>query len=225
MSPALGVILIILAILCVTAVLVYSLVLIMGKSNAAKILQYNKNRRFFIYEMLSAAFVGGTVLRDLHFPVFTKDGIFDTDVDIVCVTRGGVAVIEIKGGRGVVDCPATGLWRQRFDKKERKFQNPRNKNQEDIRAIVAALKKVGITNVPIIGYVVFSDTKAKFTEKYPWLKRADEILDVLETLDDRLLLTRRDQKIIAQVMKNHKRRKNPPLKHRLKIVKGKNIKR
>ncbi len=214
MGHVLGLIFVILGIVALTLVIIYSLMQIMAKSNAKRILQYGRDREFFIFEMLSGAFVSGTVFRNLYFPVQTKEGTFDTEVDVVCVTRGGIAVIEVKGSKGAIDSPNAPFWTQRYGKKVLRFENPYTQNEGHVKAIYNALNKQGITNVPIKNYVVFTDTHVRFSHQYPWLLRSDNIVDTLERLDDKLILTRRDQRIISQIMKNHKRRRNPTFKQK-----------
>ncbi len=208
MGQALGLIFVILGIVAMTLVIIYSLMQIMGRSNAKKILQYGRDREYFIYEMLANAFNNSTVFRNLYFPVVTKEGTFDTEVDIVCVTRGGIAVIEVKGSKGIIDSPPADTWRQRYGKKVLKFENPYNQNEGHVKAIRNALSKRGVTNVPIKNYVVFTDIHTQFSHRYPWLLRSDNVVDTLERLDDKLILTRRDQRIISQIMKNHRRRRH-----------------
>ncbi|MBQ4562541.1 MAG: NERD domain-containing protein [Clostridia bacterium] len=214
MGQAIGLILLILGIVALTFVIIYSLMQIMGKSNAAKILQYGRDREYFIYEMLTNAFNKDTVLHNLYFPVVTKEGTFDTEVDIVCVTRGGIAVIEVKGNKGMIHCPPSDTWRQRYGKKVLQFKNPYIQNEGHIKAIRKALEKKGLSNVPIKNYVVFTDIHTQFSHRYPWLIRSDNIVETLERLDDKLILTRRDQRIIAQIMRNHKRRKHMTFKQK-----------
>ncbi len=214
MGQALGLIFILLGIIAMTLVIVYSLMQIMGRSNAKKILQYGRNREYFIYEMLANAFNKDTVLRNLYFPVITKEGTFDTEVDIVCVTRGGIAVIEVKGNKGIIDSSPGDTWRQRYGKKVLKFENPYKQNEGHIKAIRKALENKGVTNVPIKNYVVFTDIHAKFTHRYPWLLRSDNVVETLERLDDMLILTRRDQRIIAQIMRNHRRKRHMTFKQK-----------
>lgn len=209
MGKALGLIFILLGIAAVTLIIVYSLVKIMGKSNAAKILQYGRDREYFIYEMLTTAFAGGTVMKNLYFPVPTKEGVFDTEIDVVCVTRGGIAVIEVKGMKGKINNPPSGPWVQRHEKKVVRFENPYIQNEGHVNAIRRTLNLKGITNVPIRNYVVFTDTNTEFTHRYPWLLRSDNLVYALERFDDRLTLTRRDQRILSQIMRNHRRRRHP----------------
>ena len=216
MTQALGLILLILGIIAMTLFIVYSLMQIMGKTNAARILQYGREREYFIYEMLTNAFAGSTVFRNLYFPVPTKEGIFDTEVDIVCVTRGGIAVIEVKGNKGLIDSPPADTWCQRHGKKIMRFENPYNQNEGHVKAVKRALEERGITNVPIKNYVVFTDIRVQFTHRYPWLLRADNVVETVERLDDRLILTRRDQRIISQIMRNHRRRKHMTFKQKYK---------
>ena len=214
MGQALGLLFLILGIAAVTLAIIYSLVQIVGKTNAEKILQYGKEREYFIYEMLSTAFVGGTVMKNLYFPVPTKEGVFDTEIDVVCVARGGVAVIEVKGMKGRISNPPEGPWVQRYAKKILPFENPYKQNEGHVNAVRRALNLKGITNVPIRNYVVFTDTHVQFTHRYPWLLRSDELLSALERFDDKLVLTRRDQRIISQIMKNHKRRRHMTFKQK-----------
>ena len=222
MGQALGLILIILGIAAVTLVILYSLMQIMSKSNAQRILQYGRDREYFIYEMLSNTFTKGSVLRNLYFPVVTKEGTFDTEVDIVCVTRGGIAVLEIKGIKGKINSPPAKTWTQRYGKKIIQFENPYIQNEGHVKAITNALEKRGISNVPIRNYVVFTDIHTQFTHNYPWLLRSDNLVDTIERLDDKLVLTRRDQRIISQIMKNHKRRRHMTFKQKNKHQKGRN---
>ncbi|MBR6514437.1 MAG: NERD domain-containing protein [Clostridia bacterium] len=214
MGYALGLIFVILGIVVITVIILYSLMQIMGKSNAAKILQYGRDREFFIYEMLSNAFDKGTVFRNLYFPVVTKEGTFDTEVDVVCVTRGGIAVIEVKGNKGRIDSPSGPVWIQRYGDKVLRFENPYTQNEGHIKAINKALRKSGISNVPIKNYVVFTDSHTTFSHRYPWLLKPDNVVETLERLDDKLILTRRDQRIISQIMRNHRRRRNMTFKQK-----------
>ena len=216
MGQALGLIFVILGIIAMTLVILYSLMQIMGKSNAAKILQYGRNREYFIYEMLTNAFNKNTVFRNLYFPVVTKEGTFDTEVDVVCVTRGGVAVIEVKGSKGAIDSPPSDTWVQRYGKKVLRFENPYIQNEGHIKAIRNALGEKGITNVPIKNYLVFTDIHTRFSHRYPWLLRSNNVVETIEMLDDRLILTRRDQRIISQIMKNHRRRRHMTFKQKNK---------
>ncbi|MBR4881490.1 MAG: hypothetical protein IKU19_06115, partial [Clostridia bacterium] len=55
---------------------------------------------------------------------------------------------------------------------------------------------------------VFTDIHVKFSHSYPWLLRSNNVAETLERLDDKLILTRRDQRIISQIMKNHRRRRH-----------------
>ncbi len=212
MGQALGLILLIVGIAAVTAIIIYSMVMIMGKSNAAKILQYGRDREYFIYEMLSTAFVGGTVMRNLYFPVPTKEGVFDAEVDIVCVTRGGIAVIEVKGSKGVIDSPPEGRWCQRYGQKVLYFQNPYIQNEGHVTAVRRALESRGITNVPIRNYVVYTDRNVRFTHNYPWLLRSDQLVSAIERMNNKLILTRKDHRIIMSVMRHHRRRRHMTFK-------------
>ena len=216
MGQALGLIFVILGIIAMTMVIIYSLMQIMGRSNAAKILQYGRDREYFIYEMLANAFNKNTTFRNLYFPVVTKEGTFDTEVDVVCVTRGGIAVIEVKGSKGIIDSPPADTWRQRYGKKVLQFENPYNQNEGHVKAIRIALANRGISNVPIKNYVVFTDIHTQFTHRYPWLLRSDNLVETLERMDDKLILTRRDQRIISQIMKNHRRRRHMTFKQKNK---------
>ena len=219
MGHALGLIFLILGIVILTLIIIYSMVRITGQSNAARMLQYGRDREYFIYEMLASAFLGGTVLRNLYFPVPTREGVFDTEIDVVCVTRGGIAVIEVKGSKGNIDSPPKGLWTQKYGKKIRQFENPYRQNELHVRAIRRVLRNRGITNVPIRNYVVFTDIHAQFSHKYPWLLRSDNVVDTIERMDDKLILTRRDQQIISAVMKQHKRRRHMTFKTKFKQTK------
>lgn len=202
----------ILGIIGLTLFIVYYMMMLMGRMNAARMLQYGRDREYFIYEMLRSAFGSDRVMKNLYFPVPTKEGVFDTEVDIVCITRGGVSVIEVKGSKGVIDTPMDGPWCQRYGKKERFFENPYYQNQTHAAALKRALEKAGITNVPIYNYVVFTDIKVRFTHNYPWLVRSDKLLEVTERLDDKLILTRRDVRNITQVIKRHKRPRHTTFK-------------
>lgn len=219
MVHALGLLLLIAGIVCVTLVIFYSLVLTMGKTNAEKILRYGKRREYFIYEMLSTAFAGGTVMKNLYFPVPTKEGVFDTEIDVVCVTRGGIAVIEVKGMKGRINNPPEGPWHQRHGSKALTFENPYKQNEGHVNAVRRALSLKGITNVPIRNYVVFTDPQVHFTNRYPWLLRSDELLGAIERFDDKLTLTRRDQRIISQIMRNHRRRRHPTFAQKAQLQK------
>ncbi|MBR5514649.1 MAG: NERD domain-containing protein [Clostridia bacterium] len=166
--------------------------------------------------MLRSAFGSDRVMKNLYFPVPTRQGVFDTEVDIICITRGGIAVIEVKGSKGIIDTPKDGRWCQRYGKKERYFENPFYQNQTHAASVKRALENAGITNVPIYNYVVFTDIKVKFTHNYPWLVRSDRLLELTEKLDDRLILTRRDVKNIALIMRRHKRPKHPTFKTKMR---------
>ena len=48
------------------------------------------------------------------------------------------------------------------------------------------------------------------------LQQLDNLVDTLERMDDKLILTRRDQRIIYQIMKNHRRRKHMTFKQKNK---------
>ena len=204
--------LLILGIIGVTLFILYYMMQLMGQTNAAKMLQYGRDREFFIYEMLRTAFGADKVMKNLYFPVPTREGVFDTEIDIICVTRGGIAVIEVKGSKGIIDTPKEGRWCQRYGKKERYFENPHHQNQTHVMAVKRTLERFGISNVPIHNYVVFTDIKVRFTHQHPWLIRSDKLLETIENLDDKLILTRRDMKNITQIMRRHKKPRHTTFK-------------
>lgn len=204
--------LIILGIIGVTLFILYYMMQLTGHTNAAQMLQYGREREYFIYEMLRSAFGSDRVMKNLYFAVPTKEGVFDTEVDIVCITRGGISVIEVKGSKGLIDTPKDGQWCQRYQKKERYFENPYYQNQTHVMAVKRSLENAGISNVPIYNFVVFTDIKVKFTREYPWLVRSDRLLEITEDLDDKLILTRRDMRNIAKVIARHKKPRHTTFK-------------
>lgn len=209
MNQTISLILIITAIGVISAFIIYSMSRHSAHADAAKILQYGREREYFIYEMLRSVFPHHTVMRNLFFPVPTKEGIFDTETDIVCVTRGGIAVIEVKGSKGDIECPPEGMWCQHYKQKLMHFESPYKQNQGHIKALRRVLDKHGISGVPIKNYVVFPDLNVRFSHSYPWLMRSDKIIDALEELDNRLVLSRRDQNNISSVLQKYKKRRHP----------------
>ncbi len=213
-SLFLPILIIIIAICGITFILLWSMSNLSGKTNAAQILQYGREREFFIYEMLRSALPQGTVMRNLYFPVPTKEGVFDTEVDVVCVTTGGIAVIEVKGAKGFIECPPTGVWHQKYKDKNLRFESPYEQNAGHIKAIHRALANKGITNVPVRNLVVFADVNVKFSHKYPWLLRCDQVVDAVDAMNNKMVLSRKDVRIITQVLSAHKKRRHPTFKNK-----------
>ena len=160
--------------------------------------EYGRDCEMLVYDLLRSVLPGNNVFCNLFFPVKKEDRVLWTETDSVCVTRGGVIVIEVKGAKGVIENPEQGDWTQRYGEKVLSFHNPYEQNKGHVIAVKKALGKAGITNVPVYNLVVFTDKNARFTNRYPWLMRADKALEFAAMLDDKAVI---DKKTVAGVRK------------------------
>lgn len=202
-------ILIIAAVAVATVLIGRSIKISHGRSSSSKMLWYGRDREYYIYEMLSSYFPRKNIFRNLCFPVKKGDEKLWTEVDIVCVTHGGVVVIEVKGAKGHIDNPERGEWTQRYGEKVLKFQNPHEQNHGHVIAVENALKREGIMKLPIYNVVVFTEQNVKFRNRYKWLMRPEQIVDFVAELDDKLAMSRKDIKNIDAVFEKYKKQHKP----------------
>lgn len=180
-----------------------------GRSASTQMLWYGRDREYYIYEMLASAFPRKNIFRNLCFPVVKGQEKLWTEVDIVCVTHGGVVVIEVKGAKGHIDNPESGEWTQRYRDKLLTFQNPHEQNHGHVIAVENALKRAGIMKLPIYNIVVFTEPGVKFRKQYKWLMRPEQIVDFVGELDDRFSMSKKDIKNVDAVLERYKKTHKP----------------
>ncbi len=202
-------ILIIAAVAAVTVLIGKSIKVSHGRSASSKMLWYGREREYYIYEMLSSYFPRKNIFRNLSFPVKKGEERLWTEVDIVCVTHGGVVVIEVKGAKGQIDNPESGEWTQRYGEKVLTFQNPHEQNHGHVIAVENALKRAGIMKLPIYNVVVFTEQNVKFRYRHKWLMRPEQIVDFVAELDDRFAMSGKDIKNVNAVLEKYRRPHKP----------------
>ncbi len=162
-----------------------------------------------VFGMLRSVLPSKNVFGNLFFPI-AKDGkTLWTETDAVCVTRGGIIVIEVKGAKGVIDNPAEKDWTQKYGDKELTFHNPYEQNKGHVVAVKKVLARAGITGAPVYNIVVFTDNAARFTNRYPWLMHAEKAVDFAALLDDKPVLDRKTVKAARDALSPYTERRAP----------------
>ncbi|MBQ3100020.1 MAG: NERD domain-containing protein [Clostridia bacterium] len=202
-------VLIIAAVAAVTVLIGKSIKANHGRSASSQMLWYGREREYYIYEMLSSCFPRKNIFRNLSFPVKKGEEKLWTEVDIVCVTHGGVVVIEVKGAKGRIDNPESGEWTQMYKDKVLKFQNPHEQNHGHVIAVENALKREGIIQLPVYNVVVFTEQDVKFRNHYKWLMRPEQIVDFVAHLDDRFAMSGKDIKNVDAVLEKYRKPHKP----------------
>lgn len=170
--------------------------------------KYGKHREEYIYSLLCGYLGSCRVLKNLYFPVPTKEGTFDTEVDTVCITKGGILVIETKGSKGLIESPKDGKWCQRYKNKVMYFDNPYNQNRTHVKALQRVLNEHRLSRVHVYNLVVFADTSVQFTHEYPWLIRSDNLKSSIADIEKHNCLTTREINRIKRILKNYKKPHN-----------------
>ncbi len=170
---------------------------------------YGRECELTVYDLLRSVLPGKRVFCNLYFPVARDGETLWTETDTVCVTRGGLIAVEVKGFKGVIDNPAEGDWTQRYGEKELSFHNPYEQNKGHVVAIKKALSKKGITGLPVYNIVVYTDKSVRFTNQYPWLMRADRALEFAALLDDKTAMDKKTAKAASEVLSAYTKRREP----------------
>ena len=143
--------------------------------------EYGKACELTVYNVLRTSQSHKNVFSNLYFPVDRGGEILWTETDVVCITHGGIVVIEVKGLKGTIDNPESGDW----------------------------LERSGLRNVPVFNAVVFTEKNVRFTNRYKWLMRLDRISDFVCETDDRNALKKQDIKALRAVLNNYTKRREP----------------
>lgn len=178
------------------------------KISEIKMRRYGKKQEFDTYIKLCAVLGKNRVFKNLFIPVITKEGIFDTELDTLCITRGGIAVIEVKGSKGDISAPPDSEWCQRHGKKVLYFENPYEQNKGHIKALRNELSRRG-WSVPLYNYVVFTADHVHLSNSYPWLFVGhDDLKKSIKELNCKDILSVRDIKRISTLLKGYRKSKN-----------------
>ncbi|MBQ7160381.1 MAG: NERD domain-containing protein [Clostridia bacterium] len=170
---------------------------------------YGQECERLVYGLMRSNLPSKSVFQNLYFPV-AKDGrTLWTETDTVCVTRGGVIAVEVKGAKGVIEDPPEGDWTQRYGEKVLSFHNPYEQNKGHVIAVKKALARDGISGVPVYNVVVFTDRNARFTNKYPWLMHAEKAVDFATLLDDKPVLDKKMIKAVREALSDYTERRAP----------------
>jgi len=171
--------------------------------------EYGKECEMLVNSLLRSSFSRKSVLGNLYFPVVRGNDTLWTEVDVVCVTHGGIVVCEVKGAKGEIDNPLEGDWTQKYKDKELVFHNPYVQNKGHIVAVRNALERAGYRNIPLYNVVVFTDKAVRFTNRYSWLMRADKVVEFTSRLDDKNDLKLKDIKMIRSALAAYKVKHEP----------------
>lgn len=207
----------------ITCLIFVSIERLNSQKRTNNILQFGKNRDYYIYDLLSSSRPHGSVIKKTFFPVFTPNGIFDTEVDIVCILNSGIAVLDIRGTKGDISVSNENDWVVNYKGKRNNIRNPREVNEINISAVKIALEKDGIYNVPVYNFVVFADSQVSFSGKYSWMLTPDILIERMKNLDNKLVLTRKDKQNLSAFFIRHTKQRHQAI--RLKKRKNNNQKR
>lgn len=195
---------------------VYLVITASKRKNTAEMRKYGRQREEYIYSLLCKYAGSGAVINNLWLPVPTKEGIYDTEVDAVCITYGGIAVIETKGNKGLMESPPIGKWCQRYKSKVMYFDNPHNQNRTHVNALKRILEDNRLSKVHVYNIVVFSDDSVQFTHEYNWLIRADNLKNKIDEINRQGYLTDREIKKIKKLLKYYRRPHNKTFKEKFR---------
>lgn len=179
-----------------------------GYSSAQKD-DYGRGCELLVYDMFRTRFPRKNVFCNLYLPVDRGGETFWTETDVVCVTRGGVIVCEVKGAKGIITSPEEGDWTQKYRDKEITFQNPYVQNKGHIASLMKVLARGGFKNLPVYNIVVYTDKSTKFTQRHKWLMRADLAVEFAAKIDDRCDLTSKEVKGIDAVLSAYRKKRTP----------------
>ncbi len=115
---------------------------IAGERRVAKILRRFAGKRH------------ATLINSMYLPLY--DGC--TEIDHLLCGSFGVIVVETKNIGGTVSGSGEYLTQQ-LGHKTHKLRNPQKQNETHIRNVEHHLRKAGLENVPVRGYVVFANPK------------------------------------------------------------------
>lgn len=193
--------------LCAAAVIIYIIYLIRTapkRRNAREQRRYGAESEYRVYNELCRLLDSDRVIKTLYFPVPTKEGIFDTEVDCVCVTSGGIVVIEVKGSKGLITNPEKGRWCQKHGEKVMYFDDPHEQNRTHVKALQRVLDEKGLHKPHVYNTVVFSDPSVQFTHSYDWLVRIDKLDAYIKALESGDILSRYEMKQIIRTLKYYR---------------------
>lgn len=203
--------------LCAAAVficIIYYIRTAPKRRNAREQRRYGAESEYRVYNELCRLLGSDRVIKTLYFPVPTREGTFDTEVDCVCVTRGGIAVIEVKGSKGLITNPEKGKWCQRHGDKVMYFDDPYEQNRTHVKALQRVLDEKGADKPHIYNTVVFSDSSVQFTHSYDWLVRIDRLDRYIEALEARAVLSHYEMKQIIRMLKYYRIPRNTTFKQK-----------
>ncbi|MBE6574165.1 MAG: NERD domain-containing protein [Ruminococcaceae bacterium] len=176
--------------------------------------RYGAESEWRVYNELCRTLGSERVIKTLYFPVPTKEGTFDTEVDCICVTRQGIAVIEVKGSKGLIDNPEKGRWCQRHGDKVMYFDDPYEQNRTHVKALQRILDEKGFHKPHLYNTVVFSDSAVQFTHSYDWLLGIDELDGYIRGLESGNILSRYEIKQLVRVLKHYRIPRNTTFKQK-----------
>ncbi len=164
-----------------------------------------------IYDILSTEFSSSKVLKDaLFIPSATsiKNPAIKPSADIVFVDKCGVLLLTVITEKGEFDNPKTGEWRYRFQDAEgnvkiHKKINPFDATIPQIRIISELLKSEGIYSKCVKRFVVYTQTKIRFTYNYAEIISIDNLIDTVHKLNSQQELTPPEARVAFSAIRDY----------------------
>lgn len=125
-------------------------------------------------------------------------------VDFIVVGRGGITVIAASGMRGYIENPMRGDWRQFLRGEARQFSNPFEQCAIRQRAIRAALRREGMSNVPIQSLLVFTDPDVRFKNRFSIVISPERLAPVVTDINRNHFLASAEIKSAVRILRSLK---------------------
>ena len=203
-------ILIVSAVLATVIFTFYITLNVKAKIDTDKLLTQSKRSENFIFELLKINFSHNYIFRNVFLPYNIAKGSPrpspTAEIDLIIVMRGGVAIIEVKKMRGVIDNPFKGEWHQIFKDYSLAFQNPFEQNERHVNVVKNIMRQEQIFSVPIQNVVVFTEREVKFKYREEQLLTAESLVPYMKDLNKNRFMSRAEMKRTVKAIQKYRRR-------------------
>lgn len=168
-----------------------------------RILGYGTRSENLIKEELCRLLGEKNVFAGFYLPM-DASGERYTEIDVLAVTRGGIAVIEVKSHNGRIDSRDERIWKQYSNGKYVEFHNPILQNAAHIRAVQNALRAEGLYDAPVYSIVVFTSGNVTFTKDFYELCNAKAMIERVRDINRRAIFTPQRRCEICKIIEKTK---------------------
>lgn len=201
---------IIIACITLAFIVLYVVMYVRSRANAAKILQSGRKSNNFIFNLLATTFPRKNIFKNVIIPVSRNEG-GNVTTDLILVNHGGIAVIKECREVGKIDNPVKGDWTKVNGSDVQTFPNPFEQNIPAMRAIEQIVKHEKLYNIPIRNIVVFSaaNKNVQFKNKYEQLLLPGKVITAMRNMNQNRFLSYFEVYRTAEALRKYVKQRRP----------------